>query len=128
MAKKNQANAKQHPEAEFLLFEFFHILHPHYHPKRWIWKIDHIDTTLIGPRSRNGHKSSKYKKSLTIWWCLDVLNKVSATFECQFMKKLTNTEAELKKALPTSTKRKRLLCARLSKFLSKYSQKLSKTT
>ena len=46
---KSQANAKQHPEAEFLLFEnyshspstlssknnrtYVHILHPHYHPK-----------------------------------------------------------------------------------------------
>ena len=29
---KNQANAKQHPEAEHVLFENFHILHPHYHP------------------------------------------------------------------------------------------------
>ena len=30
---KNQANAKQHSEAELLLFETIHILHPHYHPK-----------------------------------------------------------------------------------------------
>ena len=30
---KNQANPKQHPEAELLLFENIHILHPRYHPK-----------------------------------------------------------------------------------------------
>ena len=29
---KNQANAKQHPEAELLLFKLIHILHPHYRP------------------------------------------------------------------------------------------------
>ena len=30
---KNQANPKQNPEAELLLFENIHILHPSYHPK-----------------------------------------------------------------------------------------------
>ena len=30
---KNQAKAKQHPEAELLLIENFHLLHPCYHPK-----------------------------------------------------------------------------------------------
>ena len=30
---KNQANAKQYPEAELLLFENLHILHPRYHPE-----------------------------------------------------------------------------------------------
>ena len=30
---KNQANAKQHPEAELMLFENIHILHPRCHPK-----------------------------------------------------------------------------------------------
>ena len=52
---KNQANAKQHPEAELL--KIIHIFHPHFHPKvivhileqvkkevclskwRWKWKI-----------------------------------------------------------------------------------------
>ena len=31
--EKNQANAKQHPEAELFLFEIIHILHPRYHSK-----------------------------------------------------------------------------------------------
>ena len=30
---KNQAYAKQHPEAELWLLEIIHILHPSYHPK-----------------------------------------------------------------------------------------------
>ena len=30
---KNQANAKQHPEIEFLLFEIIDILHQRFHPK-----------------------------------------------------------------------------------------------
>ena len=37
---KKKANAKQHPEAELLLFEVIHILHPRYHAKiiRYILK------------------------------------------------------------------------------------------
>ena len=31
--KKNQANVKQHPEAELLVFENYSHLHPRYHPK-----------------------------------------------------------------------------------------------
>ena len=70
---KTQANATQHPEAELLLFEIFHILHPRCHPKiigyvlrnkqknkgvciheiirliimkmKMKWKTNHIDTT-----------------------------------------------------------------------------------
>ena len=38
-------------------------------------------------------------KSVSVWWCFYVLSNTSATFEAQFMKKLSNTEAELKKAL-----------------------------
>ena len=30
---KNQANAKQHPAAEFLLLKIIHIPHTRYHPK-----------------------------------------------------------------------------------------------
>ena len=33
---KNQANAMQQPEVEFLLFEIIHIINPCYHPKL-IW-------------------------------------------------------------------------------------------
>ena len=38
-------------------------------------------------------------KSASVWWCLYILSNYYATFEDQFMKKLTNTESELKKAL-----------------------------
>ena len=30
---QNQAKAKQHPETELLLTEFFSLFHPRYHPK-----------------------------------------------------------------------------------------------
>ena len=33
IGKKNQANAKQQSEAEFLLYEIIHIFHSRYHPK-----------------------------------------------------------------------------------------------
>ena len=89
---KNQANAKQHPEAELLLFESFHILHPHFYPKllQHILKnkqknnyvcIHEVILLMImkmkmkmknrshrydinGPRSRHGSKYSKYKNCL----------------------------------------------------------------
>ena len=35
-------------------------------------------------------------KSASVWWCLYVLSNILATFEAQFMKNLSNTEAELK--------------------------------
>ena len=37
-------------------------------------------------------------KYVSVWWCLYVLSNTEATFEAQFMKKLSNTEAELKKS------------------------------
>ena len=51
---------------------------------------------INGPRSRHGHKYSKYRKGL-VWWCLCLSSNTYATFEGQFMKKFSNTEAELKK-------------------------------
>ena len=49
-------------------------------------------------KSRLEYKFTKYKKCLTIW-CLYVLGNIQATLEVQFMQKLSNTEAVLKKAL-----------------------------
>ena len=43
------------------------------------------------PRRRHGHKYTKYKMYLFI-------SNTLATFEAQFMEKLTNIEAELKKS------------------------------
>ena len=43
------------------------------------------------PRPRHGHKYTKYKM------CISIISNTLATFEAQFMKKLSNTEAELKK-------------------------------
>ena len=52
------------------------------------------------PSSRHGHKYTIYKMCLSIMmvW-LYVLSNTQATFEAQFMKKLSNTQAALKKAL-----------------------------
>ena len=36
-------------------------------------------------------------KSVSVWWCLNVLSNTQATFEAQLMKKLSITDAELKK-------------------------------
>ena len=45
---KNQANFKQHPQAELLLFEnYLHSLHPRYHPK------------IIGHILKNKQKKTK---------------------------------------------------------------------
>ena len=33
-------------------------------------------------------------KYVSVWWCLYVLSNTEATFEAQFMEKLSNTEAE----------------------------------
>ena len=38
-------------------------------------------------------------KIVSVWWCLSLLSNTSATSEAKFMKKLSNTEAELKKSV-----------------------------
>ena len=53
------------------------------------------------PRSGHEHKYSKSKKGLTIMML------TLATFKAQFMKKLCNAEAELKK--PVAYKKKRVV-------------------
>ena len=50
------------------------------------------------PRSRHGYKYTKYKMCLSIMM-VDVLSNTSAIFKAQFMKELSNTKAELQKAL-----------------------------
>ena len=47
------------------------------------------------PRPRNGHKYTKYKLCLSIMIVL-CINQHQATFETQFMKKLSSTGTELK--------------------------------
>ena len=56
-------------------------------------KIDRIDR----PRSRQGHKYSKYKK------CFRMMMLDFATFEAKFMKMLCNAKAELKKSVLSSS-------------------------
>ena len=51
---------------------------------------------LNRPKLRQRHKYSKYEKCVSMIM-LYVLNNTSATFETQFMKKLSNTKTELKK-------------------------------
>ena len=36
-------------------------------------------------------------RSVSVWFCVYILSNTEATFETQFMKKLSNTEAKLKK-------------------------------
>ena len=38
-------------------------------------------------------------RSVSVWFCVYILSNTEATFETQFMKKFSNTEAKLKKAL-----------------------------
>ena len=49
------------------------------------------------PRSRQGHKYSKYKK------CLSMMMLDLATFETKFIKTLCNAKAELKKGVLSSS-------------------------
>ena len=118
---KNQANAKQYPEAELLLFENLHILHPRYHPKiighilknkkkyQFVFLDEIIWVIIMKMKMKMKNRSHIYninsprsrhivnKRSVSVWLCLNVLSSTSATFEAQFMRKLSNTEAELKK-------------------------------
>ena len=49
------------------------------------------------PRFRHGHKYRTYKKCLSIMMLIYILSNTYAAYEAQFMKKLSNTETELKK-------------------------------
>ena len=60
-------------------------------------------------RSRNGHKYSKYKKSLNVTMplCIKQLLRFESAefpFKAQLIKKLSNTEAELKKRVTYTVK------------------------
>ena len=103
---KNQGNAKQH------------ILYTHYHPKimehilknkrknKCVYSWDYEDENekrshwydINRPRSRHGHKYSEYKKCLN-WQCWYVLSNTESTLDPQFIRKLSNTENELKKSV-----------------------------
>ena len=65
---KNQAKAKQHSEAELLLFEnYLLFFYQRYHAK------------IIGDRPRHGHKYTKYKTCLSLMMALCIkqhLNKI----------------------------------------------------
>ena len=50
------------------------------------------------PRCRHRHRNKYTRhKKVSIRWCLHVLSNNEATFEAQFIKKLNNTDSELKK-------------------------------
>ena len=59
---------------------------------RWEWKKDHINMAKIN-LVLDKDINTVNKKSVSVWWCFYVLSNT----EAQFIKKLTNTEAELKK-------------------------------
>ena len=48
--------------------------------------------------SRHRHKYGKSKK-VSVWWCLYALSNDKGRFGGHFIKKLSNTEAELKKSV-----------------------------
>ena len=56
-----------------------------------------IITFLLAGWSGREHKYGKYKKSLTMVMLICI--KKQATFEVQFLKKLSNTEAEFKRSV-----------------------------
>ena len=71
----------------------------------WDYTINHIQNKngkkshrydINRRRSAHGHKYSEYKGCLNRW-CLYVLSNTWPTLEAQFLRKLSNTEAELKK-------------------------------
>ena len=64
-------------------------------------KIRSQNCNINRPRPKHGPKYTKYKMCLNI---MMVLSKTQATFEVQFMKKLSNTEAEMKKSVPYEKK------------------------
>ena len=59
---------------------------------------DHIDTTKIKLRLDMDTNVVNIK-TVSLRWCLYVLGNSRATYEAKFMKKLSNTEAELKKTI-----------------------------
>ena len=114
---KNLANAKQDPEAELLLFENYSnssfTLSSEQKQKNRCVCIHEIIRLIImklkmkienwshrydisKPRSRHGHITIK---SAPVWWYLYVLSNTYTTFKAEFMKKLGNTETELKKSV-----------------------------
>ena len=50
------------------------------------------------PTCRHGQKYSN-KKSISIWWCLYVISNAWATFEAQFMKRLSKTVIQVNEDL-----------------------------
>ena len=50
------------------------------------------------PRPRHGHKYTKYKMCLNIMMVICIKQHLSK-FEAQFLKKISNTEVELKKSV-----------------------------
>ena len=51
------------------------------------------------PRPRHGHEYTKHKLLLSILMVICIKKHLQATFEAQFIKELSNTEAELKKRI-----------------------------
>ena len=57
------------------------------------------------PRRRHGHKYTKFKIRLMIMMVTCIKKTHLVTFEAQFMNKLSNIEAELKKSVAYTKKR-----------------------
>ena len=124
--QKNWAKAKQHPEAELLLFENYLLsssmlssrnnrayskecakkkvcLFVYFNEIIWLI-IRKVKTKnrwhkydINRPTSRHGVTYTNKHKSASVWWCLYALSNTQPTLEVQFIKKLRSTEAKLKK-------------------------------
>ena len=119
---KNQSKSKQHPGPELLLFENYSLYSStlsckndrRYFKKctqnkfvyfNEVMRLITMKVTLRmknishryninRPRHRHGHKYTKYEVCLRI--IMVISSNTQAAFEAQFMKKLSNTEAQLK--------------------------------
>ena len=85
-----------------MLLEIIGFLHPRYPPKKIVDVLKNVQkasvsTSIPRPRTSNGPKYTKYKMCFIIMMVLCIISNAYATFKAQFMKKLSNTRAELKK-------------------------------
>ena len=121
--EKNQVNAKEHSEAEFFL---------HGNNSHSSSRLYSIRLIIVKTKMKMKSRSHKYDinrpspdmrtnianiKSVSVWRCLYILRNTWATFEPQFMKQFSNTDAELIKSFAHEKTRVTALTIRLIKTL-----------
>ena len=110
----------------FFYLKIIHILHPRYHPitahilknrlmNKCVCFHEIIRLVIMKMEMKMKNRSHRYDinrlygldmdtnivniKSVSVWWRLYVLSNTYATLEVQFMKKVSNTVAELKESV-----------------------------